>query len=68
MAKCFFSLFSVLKFEIKKNENLKSKMAAISDVIMLLWLPWKPVRCHVTIPNWKYTGHLLHIPSFMSVG
>ena len=43
-------------------------MAANSDVIMLPWLPWKPIRCHVTILNWKYTGHLLHIPSFMSIG
>ena len=28
----------------------------------------KPIRCHVIILNWKYTGHLLHIPSFMSIG
>ena len=34
-------------------------MAATSDVIMLLWLPWKPIRCHVTILNWKYTGRTL---------
>ena len=38
------------------------------DVIMLLWLPWKPIKCHVTILNWKYTRHLLHIPRFMSIG
>ena len=43
-------------------------MVATNDVIMLLWLPWKPIRCHVTMLNWKYTGHLLHIPSFMSIG
>ena len=24
-------------------------MAATSDVIMLLWLPWKPIKCHVTM-------------------
>ena len=28
----------------------------------------KPIRCHVIILNWKYTGHLLRIPSFMSIG
>ena len=61
------SLFSAFKFEYeKKFENFK--MPATSDVIMLLWLSWKPVRCHVIILNWKYTGHLLHIPSFMSIG
>ena len=54
---------------MKKNWKIgKSRMAATSDVIMLLWLPWKPLRCHVTMLNWNYTGHLLHIPSFMSIG
>ena len=43
-------------------------MAAAGDVIMLLWLLLKLIRCHVAILNWKFTGHLLHIPSFMSIG
>ena len=43
-------------------------MAVTSDVIMLLLLPWNPIRCHVTILSWTYTGHSLNIPSFMSIG
>ena len=47
-----FSLFSVFKFEFeKKIENLKTKMAATSDVIMLLWLPWKPIKQQVVPIN-----------------
>ena len=29
-------------------------MAATSDVIMLLWLPWKPFKQQVISINWKY--------------
>ena len=29
-------------------------MAAASDVIMLLWLPWKPIKQQVVLINWKY--------------
>ena len=34
----------------------------------MLRLQWKLIKYHVTILNWKYTGHLLHMPSFMSIG
>ena len=43
-------------------------MVATSDIIMLLWLQWKQIRCHMIILNWKHTGYLLHIPSFISIG
>ena len=29
-------------------------MAPASDVIMLLWLPWNPIKQHVVLINWKY--------------
>ena len=29
-------------------------MAAASDVIMLLWLPWKPINQQGVSINWKY--------------
>ena len=29
-------------------------MAATSDVIMLLWLPWKPIKQQVVSINGKY--------------
>ena len=35
-------------------------MAAASDVIMLLWLPWKPNEQQVVSINWKYKGRLLY--------
>ena len=34
-------------------ENLKSKMVAASEV-MLLWLPWKPIKQQVVSINQKY--------------
>ena len=52
------SLFSVFKFEFEKNLKIwKSKMAAASDVIMLLWLPWKPIKQQVISINWRYKEH-----------
>ena len=41
----------------------KSKMAAASDVIMLLWLPWKPIKQQVVSINWKYKECLLYVPN-----
>ena len=35
-------------------EIWKSKMAAASDVIMLLRLPLKPIKHQVVSINWKY--------------
>ena len=66
----FFSYhFQCLNLNMKKKMKIwKSNTAATSDGIMLLWLPWKLIRCHVTILSWKYTGQLLHIPSLMSIG
>ena len=59
-----FSLFSVFKFEFEKILKIwKSKMAAASDVIMLLWLPWKPIKQQVVSINWKYKERLLYVPN-----
>ena len=49
-----FLQFSVFDLDFgKKIENLKlrSKMAAASDVIMFLWLPWKPIKQQVVSTN-----------------
>ena len=51
-----FSLFSVFKFEFEK-------MAAASDIIMLLWLPWKPIRKQIISINWKYKECSLYAPN-----
>ena len=36
-------------------------MAADSDVIMLLWLPWKPIKQQVVSINWKYKKRSLYV-------
>ena len=38
-------------------------MAATSDVIMLLWLPWKPIKQQVVSINWKYKERSLYVPN-----
>ena len=43
----------------KKLKFRKSKRAAASDVIMLLWLPWKLIKQQVVSTNWKYKERLL---------
>ena len=59
-----FSLFSVFKFEFEKILKIwKSKMAAASDVIMLLWFPWKPIKQPVVSINWKYKERSLCVPN-----
>ena len=60
-----FSLFLVFKFEFEKKKNWKSKKAAASDVIMLLWLPWNPLRQHVVSINWKYKERSLYVPKYL---
>ena len=38
----------MFKIEVENFLKIcKSKMAAASDVIMLLWLPWKPIKQRV---------------------
>ena len=61
----FSSLFSVFKFEFEKILKIWiSKMAqAASDVIMLLWLPWKPIKQQVVSINWKYKERSLYVPN-----
>ena len=56
-----FTLFLVFTFEFEKF--WKSKMAAASDVIMLLWLPWKPIKQQVVSINWKYKERSLYVPN-----
>ena len=38
-------------------------MAATSDVIMLLWLPWKPIKQQVVLINWKDEERLFYVPN-----
>ena len=38
-------------------------MAAASDVIMLLWLPWKPIKLQVVSIDWKYKERSLYLPN-----
>ena len=38
-------------------------MAAASDVIMLLWLPWNPIKQPVVSINWKYKECSLYVPN-----
>ena len=38
-------------------------MAAASDVIMLLWLPWKPIKQQVISINLKYKERSLYVPN-----
>ena len=38
-------------------------MAAASDVIMLLFLPWKPIKQQVASINWKYKERSLYAPN-----
>ena len=53
----------MFKFEFEKN--WKSKRAAASDVIMLLWLPWKPIKQQVISINWKYKERSLYVPNIL---
>ena len=43
-------------------------MAAASDVIMLLWLPWKPIEQQVVSINWKYKEYSLYVSNIQSIG
>ena len=38
-------------------------MAAASDVIMLLWLPWKLIKQQVVSIIWEYKERSLHVPN-----
>ena len=38
-------------------------MAAASDVIMLLWLSWNPVKQQVVSIIWKYKERSLYVPN-----
>ena len=38
-------------------------MAAASDIIMLLWLPWKPITQQVVSINWNYKERLSYVPT-----
>ena len=38
-------------------------MAAASDVIMLLWLPLKPIEQQVVSINWKYKERSFYVPN-----
>ena len=38
-------------------------MAAAKGVIMLLWLPWKPIKQQVVLINWKYKKRSLYVPN-----
>ena len=38
-------------------------MAAASDVIMLLWLLWKPIKQQVVSIDWKYEERSLYVPN-----
>ena len=58
----FSHYFLVFKFEYEKSWNWKSKMAAASDVIMLLWLPWKQIKQQVVSINWKHKARSLYVP------
>ena len=43
-------------------------MAAASDVIMLLWLPWKSIKQQVVPINWKYKECSLCVQNTWSIG
>ena len=43
-------------------------MAAASDVIMLLWLPWKPIKQQVVSINWNYKEYSLYVSNIQSIG
>ena len=49
----FSHYFQSLNLNLKKMKIWKSKKAAASDVIMLLWSPWKPIKQQVVSINWK---------------
>ena len=36
-------------------------MVAASGVIMLLWLPWKPIKQQVVSINWKYKERSIYM-------
>ena len=40
-------------------------MAAASDVIMLLWLPWKPIKQKVVSINWKLQRTLIICATYL---
>ena len=58
----YFQCFNKFEFE-KKLKIWKSKMVAAKDVIMLLWLPWKPIKQKVVSINWKYKERSFYVPS-----
>ena len=63
----FSHYFQCLNLNLKKILKIwKSKMAAASDVIMLLWLPWKPTKQQVVSIKWKYKEHSLYVPKIYS--
>ena len=37
-------------------------MAAASEVIMLLWLPWNPIKKQLVSINCKYQERSLYVP------
>ena len=58
----FSHYFQSLNLNLKiiwKFEN--PKWAAASDVIMLLWLPWIPIKQQVVSISWKYKEHSLYV-------
>ena len=38
-------------------------MAAANNVIMLLWLPWKPIKQQAVLINWNYKERSLYVPN-----
>ena len=38
-------------------------MAAARHVILLLWLPWKPIKQQMVSINWKYKERSLYVPN-----
>ena len=59
----FSHYFQCLNLNLKKNWNFENPNAAASDVIMLLWLPWKPIKQQVVSINWKYKERSLYVPN-----
>ena len=43
-------------------------MAAASDVILLLWLLWKPIKQLLVSINWKYKERSLYVPNIWPIG
>ena len=49
-----------------KSENPRWWPPVTSFICLLL--PWKPIRHHVVLLNWKYKWSLFYFPNFKSVG